>query len=90
MTARIGGLPRRFVLQRDRDVSGVSGTGAVAFGVMFPDRTVVIRWRGQHCSTVVWADIDSALAVHGHDGATRVDWIDPPGSAESTTRDRTV
>ena len=29
--------PRRFSLNRDRDHSGVSGTGVVAYGVMFGD-----------------------------------------------------
>lgn len=71
-----GGLPRRFQLQRAHDVSGVSGTGVVAFGVMFPDQTVAIRWRGRHASTVVWERLDDAIAVHGHSGATTVEWID--------------
>lgn len=72
----VGELPRRFVLQREHDVSGVSGTGPVAFGVAFPDGTVAIRWRGQHASTVVWATLADAVAVHGHGGATRIEWID--------------
>jgi hypothetical protein len=67
---------RLFELHRDRDVTGVSGCGAVADGVEFPDDTVVIRWRGSRGSTVVWATIADAVAVHGHDGATRVVWLD--------------
>lgn len=65
---------RPFVLQRDHDVSGVSGTGTVADGVQFPDGSVAIRWRGQRPSTVVWASLADALHVHGHGGATRVVW----------------
>lgn len=65
---------RRFVLQRHTDVTGVSGTGRVAEGVQFTDGTVVIRWAGTRASTVVWASLDDALAVHGHDGATIVEW----------------
>lgn len=68
---------RRFELHRDSDVSGVSGTGVVAEGIAFTDGTAVIRWTvGEHRSTVVWPDVDSVQAVHGHNGATRVVWID--------------
>lgn len=63
-----------FVLRRDEDHTGVSGTGVVAEGVRFTDGTVVLRWRGAHASTVVWSALDDAVAVHGHDGATRVVW----------------
>jgi hypothetical protein len=65
---------KTFTLYRDKDVSGVSGTGAVAEGVQFTDGVVVLRWRGEHASTVVWRSIDDALAIHGHDGLTRVVW----------------
>jgi len=69
-------LPRRFHLQRDTDVTGASGTGRVADGVQFTDGTVAMRWRHRHASTVTWAHIDDAIAVHGHDGATRLIWDD--------------
>lgn len=69
---------RRFRLVRDTDVTGVSGTGVVAEGVVFSDGTVAIRWvTGEHRSTVVWADLASVVAIHGHNGATVVDWVDP-------------
>lgn len=68
--------PRRFQLVRQVDVSGVSGTGIVAHGVQWPDGTAVVRWRGEHASTVVWASIEDAELVHGHGGATTVEWID--------------
>lgn len=68
---------RRFVLRRDIDVSGISGTGTVAEGVQLTDGTVIIRWVvGDHRSTVVWPDIQSVEAIHGHGGATRIKWID--------------
>lgn len=69
---------RRFVLRRDEDVTGVSGTGVVAEGVEFSDGTAVIRWLGQNRSTVVWPDVATAEAVHGHDGRTRVVMEDEP------------
>lgn len=67
--------PRPFALYRHQDVTGVSGTGSVAHGVQFADRTVVIRWLGEHPSTVVWASLDDAMKIHGHDGSTRVVWL---------------
>jgi hypothetical protein len=68
--------PRLFRLYRRTDVTGVSGTGIVAEGVQFADGVVVLRWLGEHASTVIWASLDDALAIHGHDGATRVLWAD--------------
>lgn len=66
---------RTFHLQRDEDVSGISGTGRVAEGVEFSDGTVVVRWLvGDHQSTVVWPGIDAVEAIHGHGGATRIVW----------------
>ncbi|MGH1563021.1 hypothetical protein [Mumia sp. DW29H23] len=67
---------RRFTLERTRDVSGVSGIGTVAEGVMFSDGSAVIRWRGPKSSTVVWPSIQDAMDVHGHGGATTIAWID--------------
>lgn len=68
--------PVRFNLERHRDVTGVSGTGVVAHGVVFPDGTTVLRWLGDHQSTVVWPSLDDAMAVHGHDGATQAVYLD--------------
>lgn len=66
---------RTFHLQRDEDISGVSGTGRVAEGCQFSDGQVCIRWIvGEHVSTVVWPDIAGVEAIHGHNGATRIVW----------------
>lgn len=70
------GAPRRFRLVRLNDPSGVSGTGHVADGCRFSDGWVAVHWPGNHVSTSVWPDIESVLAIHGHHGATRVEWID--------------
>lgn len=65
---------RTFHLARDVDVSGVSGVGIVAEGVVFPDGVTVIRWRGERQSTVVWPCVEDVEAIHGHGGATRIVW----------------
>jgi hypothetical protein len=67
---------RTFYLDRPTDVTGVSGTGVVAHGVVFDDGTTVIRWLGEHRSTVVWPSLEDAEAIHGHHG-TRFVWDDP-------------
>jgi hypothetical protein len=69
--------PRRFHLQRDHDVTGVSGTGRVADGIAWSDGTVSVRWLGDRPSTVFWDDLAHAVHVHGHGGHTRIVWDDP-------------
>ncbi|MFD4258193.1 hypothetical protein ACFWR9_11320 [Streptomyces sp. NPDC058534] len=68
-------IPRLFTLRRDRDVTGVSGPGDVADGVQWADGNVDLRWRDRP-STSVWDSLELMLSVHGHDGATRVVWLD--------------
>ncbi|MGW1979205.1 hypothetical protein [Streptomyces sp. NPDC001889] len=70
--------PRRFHLQRHTDITGASGTGRVADGVLWADGTVSIRWLGDRPSIVFWQSLDDALAVHGHGGHTEIVWDDPP------------
>lgn len=63
---------KTFHLDRVIDETGVSGTGKVAQGVMFDDGTCVLRWLTDTPGTTVFADMRSLLAVHGHDGKTKV------------------
>lgn len=72
-------VTRRFVLHRDTDVSGISGTGVVAEGIVFTDGTVGLRWRSAWPTSVVFHDrgIEAVREVHGHGGATRIVWLDP-------------
>lgn len=67
---------RRFELHRDEDETGVSGTGVVAEGVQFTDGTCAMRWRATHTSTAVYGDVETLEAIHGHNGRTRIVWID--------------
>ncbi|MCK9896952.1 hypothetical protein [Frankia sp. AgB32] len=68
--------PRRFQLDRQVDVSGVSGTGIVADGVRWPDGSADVRWRGDRPSAVHWDRMEHAEQIHGHGGATRIVWLD--------------
>lgn len=67
---------RRFILYRDVDVSGYSGTGVVVEGIQFSDGTVAMRWRSEEATTVIAENIDKIVKIHGHDGATRLVWVD--------------
>jgi hypothetical protein len=67
-----------FVLRRKVDVSGISGTGIVADGVIFGDLKTVTRWRGGPsgvAQTCVWDSPDHVMKVHGHNGATEIEIV---------------
>jgi hypothetical protein len=68
---------RRFRLVRAEDVSGVSGVGVVAEGVVFSNGRVVLSWHGTHPSVTVFDSVGDVEAIHGHEGRTWVEWIDP-------------
>jgi hypothetical protein len=61
---------------RDVDVTGISGTGSIAQGVVFADGTTVIHWQVGKPSTAVWVRLQDAIDVHGHEGLTRFVWLD--------------
>lgn len=69
---------RRFHLQRDIDATGASGTGHVADGVLWPDGTATVHWRGEDNSDAFWpTGMDGIRRRSCHDGATRIVWDDP-------------
>lgn len=76
---------RTFKVVRDVDVTGISGTGIVAEGVEFSDGNVALRWgdidhespnyqRGVRPTTVLHESVHSVEALHGHGGATHVEF----------------
>jgi hypothetical protein len=72
-------LPRRFALHRPRDPTGVSGTGLVAFGTVYPSGRTTLAWCvGDVASVTVYDSADQVLQIHGHDGAAELVWIDGP------------
>lgn len=58
------------------DETGVSGTGTIAEGVEFHDGTAALRWRSEFKSTAVYASMADVEAIHGHNGQTKVVWLD--------------
>lgn len=75
--------PRTFQMIRHVDVTGISGTGVIAEGTQFRDGTTVLRWYGDHPSTAVWPSVEEIAAVHGHQGATEIRWLDDADGGQS-------
>lgn len=67
---------RRFHFDRKCDVSGVSGCGVVASGVMWDDGKVAIHWEGTHSSINIYNSIEDMIYIHGHNGSTTIVWDD--------------
>lgn len=63
--------PQSFKVVRETDVSGVSGAGHVADGVIFSDGTTVLRWRTGTRSTGVYSSFEDMRQIHGHGDATK-------------------
>lgn len=63
---------RLFHLFRTEDVSGVSGTGRIAEGVVFHDGQVALSWFGQLHTIEIAPDIATVERIHGHEGRTEV------------------
>lgn len=71
---------RRFVLQRTQDISGVSGVGIVADGVLFASGFVVLCWRITAAGVPglgIYRTMEDVEKIHGHNGATKIVWVDP-------------
>jgi hypothetical protein len=73
---------RRFHLVRHEDVTNISGTGVVAEGCVYSRGKVVVVWLTSVPSIVVYDDLASVEAIHGHGGKTEVRFLDPdPGQS---------
>lgn len=85
---------RRFHLVRDVDVSGVSGTGTVAVGVVFANGSaagrVAVHWLTNPRSTGLFGSAEDAAAIHGHGGSTRLAFLDEPAPPEGPAPLRAV
>ena len=75
---------QRFELHRTEDLSGSSGTGIVAQGVIFSDGRVAMRWLIAPHSTGLYDSAGDLLAIHGHEDRTRLVVIDQPVPGEAS------
>jgi hypothetical protein len=71
---------KQFHLDRHVDVSGHSGTGKVAEGVVFGDGKVAMRWLTETATTTATTTVFDSIAdvkeIHGHGDATDIVWDD--------------
>lgn len=77
---------QRFKLVRNKDETGVSGTGVIGVGVEMPDETAVFMWTNdtnpngpdtnENSVYVYPGGMHDVREVHGHNGNTDVIWID--------------
>ena len=68
-------MQSQYLLVRDEDVSGVSGTGVVAEVYVFENGKVVVGFLSHTAdvsSVIVYDSLDDVVKVHGHEGKTRV------------------
>jgi hypothetical protein len=68
---------KSFWLVRDVDVSGTSGTGVVAEGVVLTCGKAVMSWLTKYRSVAMYESIEELEIIHGHNGRTRVVWECP-------------
>lgn len=68
---------RRFVLQRDEDETGISGTGIVAEGIEYSNGRVSFTWLTAQEATNNYGSMKTVEELHGHGGKTRIVYIDP-------------
>ena len=75
---------RRFLLVRDEDETGMSGTGIVAEGMEFSGGKAVIQFRSHVQSITVYDSMKAVKEIHGHADSktTRIKWLDPDPNAE--------
>jgi hypothetical protein len=63
---------RRFHFEREQDVSGTSGVGMVAEGVIFSNGKVALEWLSDHASLAFYDSIADVELIHGHQGLTKI------------------
>jgi hypothetical protein len=66
-----------YTLHRHRDVSGISGEGAVATICEFSSGLVAMHWDSPTPSVAVYTDIRHIEALHGHSGASVLEIQEP-------------
>ena len=79
--------PQVFAVVRNSDETGVSGTGTVIDGIVFPSGDCVTRWRGPTPCVSVWPSFAAFKSVHidpHPDNNTEVRWFDVQEPAAAT------
>lgn len=65
-------LIKPFYLIRSEDVSGTSGIGIVAVGVVMPSGKCVMEWLSTETTDTIFESLEQIKRIHGHDGRTEL------------------
>lgn len=79
-----------WALDRDEDVSGVSGTGRVAYALDLPGFGALVLWDTRWKTVDFRESLENVAEISGHGGATRLTPLDPETDAEAIDRARTL
>jgi hypothetical protein len=71
---------KRFYLQRNKDASGISGVGKVAEGCQFDTGWCALVWLTEKSSMSYYQNIETLESIHGHQGMTKIMWVDDESS----------
>lgn len=74
-----------FGLRRGLDVTGISGTGLVAYGLVLPDGAIVLTWDSPWPTITVYPSAAAVDVLHGHHGATHRVILDAPETRATAT-----
>ena len=61
---------KTFYLLRKEDVSGTSGTGVVAEGVIFDNGMVAMTWLSEFPTVTMFPKVKDVMRIHSHEGRT--------------------
>lgn len=64
-----------FRLNRKVDVSGVSGTGIVAFGTEYPNGKVTLCWNTRFSSVAVYDSMQDVVEIHCHGDSSMIEVV---------------
>ncbi len=64
-----------FRLNRLKDVSGVSGTGIVAYGTEYPNGKVTLCWNTKFSSVAVYDSMQDVIEIHCHGDSSMIEVV---------------
>ena len=67
-----------FKMVRPKDETGVSGTGHILDGIVFPNGKCVVCWKGASPAVTVWDSFDAFKRIHvdAHpNNETKFEWM---------------
>ena len=63
---------KQFWLKRIKDISGISGTGIVAEGVVFENGKCAMNWLTPTSSVGLYDNMEILEKIHSHEGHTKI------------------